>query len=180
MDPFYTDQPRFQTPFPSLWRCYTLWVQPKIPLKFHQNECWMTCSLCGSHSLPHPSSTFYSWLGPVGCRIFTPGSLGCCFDREKTGTSFSQILSPIKLLSLCQRFKAWDHLQPKTFKGLTQNSPYIDPDPTTKDPNACTPFHPTSFTEHNSSQIDLSTQPLQRRPTNNVSSKDKSPEAQQG
>ena len=53
-------------------------------------------------------------------------SLGCCFEREKTGTSSSLILRHINLLSLSQPFTAWDHLHPKPTKVLTHNSPYIN------------------------------------------------------
>ena len=42
LDPLYTGHPRFLTPSSLLWRCYTLWIPPKYPLKFHQNGCWMT------------------------------------------------------------------------------------------------------------------------------------------
>ena len=108
--------------------------------------------------------------------LFTPGSLGCCLKQETTGPSFSQILRPINLPSLCHPFKAWDLLKPKQLEGLTQNSLYINSDPTTKDLDTCTPSQPTSFTEKNSIQIHLSTQPLQRRPTDDISGQGKSPE----
>ena len=57
------------------------------------------------------------------------------------------------------------------------NSPYIVPNPTTKDLTACTPSQPTSFTKQSSSQIHHSPHPFLRRPTENVSSQDKSPKA---
>ena len=60
------------------------------------------------------------------------------------------------------------------------NSPYIIPNLTTKALTTCTPSQPTSFTEQNSSQIHLPTQTLQRRPTDDISSQNKSPKAPTG
>ena len=128
---------------------------------------------CHPPQLPQPSQTFLtfcSWHGLVGCNLFTLGSLGCCFEREKTGTSFSQILRPINILSFC-------HPIPK---GLTQNSPYLIPDPTTKALATCTPSKPTSFTQQNSNPNHLPPHPFQRRPTDDISSQDKSPKAPTG
>ena len=56
MDPFYTGQPRFQTPFLLLWRHYT---SSKYPLKFHQNEHWMTCH---PPWLTQPTPSFFTIL----------------------------------------------------------------------------------------------------------------------
>ena len=97
---------------------------PKYPLKFHQNDHWMTFH---PPWLPQPSPslfTFCSCLGHVGCLLFTPGSLGSCFEREKTCTSFSQILRSINLLSLCHPSRP----------GVLCN-PITNADPTTKDPD---------------------------------------------
>ena len=45
---------------------------------------------------------------------------------------------------------------------------------------ACTPSQPTSFTEQNSSPNHLPPYPLQRTPTDNISSQDESPKAPTG
>ena len=82
-------------------------VHPKYPLKFCHNDHWMTCH---PPWLPQPPPSFFSCLGLVGRMVFTLGLLGCCFEREKIGTTFSQILRPIILLSLYHPFKARDPL----------------------------------------------------------------------
>ena len=106
--------------------------------------------------------------------------LGLLFQEQENRHPFQPNLRPINLLSLCHPIKTRDFLQPKPLKGLTPNSPYIIPNPTTKDLTACTLSHPISFTEQNSSQNYLPTHPAQRRPTDNISSQDESPTAPTG
>ena len=64
-------------------------------------------------------------------------------------------------ISLPQHSKAWDHTISNLPKSLVQNSPYINPDPTTKGPDMYMPFLPPNSTEKNSSKIQPPTQPLQ-------------------
>ena len=71
---------------------------------------WSTTHLTVMHTnYPTTSSPILfnlrSWLGLVGHNLFTLGSLGCCFEREKTGIHFSQIWRPINLLSFCHPIK---------------------------------------------------------------------------
>ena len=82
---------------------------PKYPLKFCQDDNCMTCC---PPQLPQPTPSFFTLLFKAqSCWMHTlHSSLGCCFKREKTGTSFSQILRPINLLSLCHPFQAKDPL----------------------------------------------------------------------
>ena len=59
MDPLYTGHPRVQTPFPVLGCTANHGFLPKYPLKFHQNECWMTCC---PPQLPQPTPSFFNLL----------------------------------------------------------------------------------------------------------------------
>ena len=70
-------------------------------LKFHQIEHWMTCC---SLWIPQPTPSFFNLLF-MAWTCWTHALhlwfTWLLFKREKTGTSSSQILRPINLLSLC-------------------------------------------------------------------------------
>ena len=120
LDPLYTSHPRFETPFPSLWRCYTSWIPPKVPLKVCQNEHCMTCHPL---LLPLPSPSFFNLLFMAWtCRTHALHSwfTWLLFQEGENRHKF-----------LCQPFKAWEYWRHKPPKGLAQKSPYINSNPAT-------------------------------------------------
>ena len=153
LDTLHTGHLRHPVSSPLLWRYYTSWVSSKIHSQGLRTGHWMTCHPLWLPLPSHPSSTYFSWLGPVGHTLFTLGSLGCWFEREITGTSSSQSLGPINPNPF-HSIPRLGIIQLQTYpKGLHKNSPYIDPNPTTKGPDMYMPFLPTNSTEQNLSKF---------------------------
>ena len=110
---------------------------------------------CWTHAL----HSWFTWL------LFQEGE-----NRDKFQPNFEAHQPPIPLSTL----QGLGLFVTQTNQRLHTNFTLHQPNPTTKDSNTCTPSQTTSFIVQNPSQIHLSMQPLLRRPTDNVSSQDKS------
>ena len=124
---------------------------PKYPLKIYQTGHWMTCHPLWLPLPSHPSSTYFSCLGPVAHTLHS--WLTRLLVREGDNRhEFQPKFGTHQPKSLPQHSKAF--LTTSNLpKGLAQNSPYIDPNPTTKGPDMYMPFVPTNSTEQNSSKF---------------------------
>ena len=146
---------------------------PKYPLKFCQNHHWMTCR---APQLPQPPPSFFnlllmawtSWMQSLRSQftlvLFWEGE-----NMDQFQHNFEAHQPPVPLSPYQD--------QGTFITQTTQNSPYIVPNPTTKELATCTPPQPTHFTEQNSSPNHHPPHLLQRRPTDDISSQDKSPKA---